>query len=82
MKLAPEIYMLYFTLLFFTLLIKELVTSNTRTCVMCTVCSRYGQHVKTFANYDSRDLHRLSKEDIVQVAIYEADAGVLLFVSC
>jgi hypothetical protein len=49
---------------------------------MCTVCSRYGQHVKTFANYDSRDLHRLSKEDIVQVAIYEADAGVLLFVSC
>lgn len=29
--------------------------------------NRYGQHVKTFANYDSRDLHRLSKEDIVQM---------------
>jgi hypothetical protein len=28
---------------------------------------RYGQYVKTFASYDSRDLHRLSKEDLVQV---------------
>jgi hypothetical protein len=33
-----------------------------------TLCVyRYGQYVKTFASYDSRDLHRLSKEDLVQV---------------
>ena len=28
---------------------------------------RYGQHVKTFTDFDARDLLRLNKEDIVQV---------------
>ena len=30
---------------------------------------RYGQHVKTFTDYDARDLLRLSKDDIIQVNI-------------
>ena len=29
--------------------------------------NRYSQHVKTFANYDARDLLRLSKEELIQL---------------
>lgn len=29
--------------------------------------NRYGQHVKTFSNYDARDLLRLSKEELIQL---------------
>merc|ERR1719318_791230 len=29
--------------------------------------NRYAQHIKTFANFDARDLLRLSKDDIIQM---------------
>ena len=28
---------------------------------------RYGQHVKTFTDYDARDLLRLAKDDLIQM---------------
>ena len=31
------------------------------------IFSRYGLHVKSFQNYDARDLLRLGKDDLVQV---------------
>ena len=33
----------------------------------CKPCPRYGQHVKTFSEYDARDLLRLARDDLVQM---------------
>lgn len=33
----------------------------------CYIIFRYGQHVKTFTEYDARDLLRLNKDDMVQM---------------
>ena len=41
-------------------------------------CPRYGQHVKTFSEYDARDLLRLARDDIVQM-VTTAALTVALF---
>jgi len=42
-------------------------TADTETTAGWLAYNRYGQHVKTFTDYDARDLLRLAKDDLIQM---------------